>query len=154
MADNYKVLNADQDEITIGSKERSGIHTTTRYTNDGDDEAFGSKADAPATSDNGTFTYIALFKRLLQKTIVGAAFIATGQVDISNIATNIVTARATRRRITIIQDSIVDIFIGTSVESGAKLLGIPGATITIETTAEIKAICATTAKISFIEEYD
>lgn len=34
---------------------------------DGDHVSFGAKADAVATSDTGTFTLLALFKRLLQK---------------------------------------------------------------------------------------
>ena len=34
---------------------------------DGDDAAFGAKADSAATSDTGTFSFVSLFKRLLQR---------------------------------------------------------------------------------------
>lgn len=45
---------------------------------DGADGAFGAKADAAATTDTGTFTFLALFKRLLTKT---PAIPATGTVN-------------------------------------------------------------------------
>src|SRR5260221_14110123 len=41
------------------------------YAYDGYNVTFGAKADAAATTDAGTFTFMALFKRLLGKLLVG-----------------------------------------------------------------------------------
>src|SRR5260221_13502055 len=41
------------------------------YQYDGDGVTFGAKADAAATTDAGTFTFMALVKRLLGKLLVG-----------------------------------------------------------------------------------
>src|SRR6266702_1414228 len=41
------------------------------YQYDGDGVTFGAKADASATSDSGTFTFMAFVKRLLGKLLVG-----------------------------------------------------------------------------------
>src|SRR5258708_15126976 len=41
------------------------------YAKDGGNVTFGAQADAAATTDAGTFTFIALFKRLLGTLLVG-----------------------------------------------------------------------------------
>src|SRR5260221_1358518 len=41
------------------------------YAKDGGNVTFGAQADAAATTDAGTFTFMALFKRLLGKLLVG-----------------------------------------------------------------------------------
>lgn len=61
---------------------------------DGDHVSFGAKADAVATSDTGTFTLLALFKRLLGKWSAGTgtkANVASSASSVTILAAN--TAR-------------------------------------------------------------
>lgn len=51
--------------------EESGRPVYDTYVEDGQDEALGAKVDTAATTDTGTFSLIALFKRLLQKWTAG-----------------------------------------------------------------------------------
>lgn len=51
--------------------EESGRPVYDTYVEDGQDEALGAKADTAATTDTGTFSLIALFKRLLEKWTAG-----------------------------------------------------------------------------------
>lgn len=78
---------------------------------DGDDASIGAKADAFATTDTGTFSLIALFKRLLQgvttigtntaasATNKGAANLITSQVTSTGSAATLAIARSTRRSV-------------------------------------------------------
>lgn len=78
---------------------------------DGDNASLGAKADAFATTDTGTFSLIALFKRLLQgvttigtntaasATNKGAANLITSQVTSTGSAATLAIARSTRRSV-------------------------------------------------------
>ena len=52
---------------------------------DGDNVSLGAKADAAATTDMGTFSLIALFKRLLQKVTAGI-LLAAGEAHVGEVA--------------------------------------------------------------------
>lgn len=90
----------------------------------------------------------------------GAANLANGQVSVGTTAggTQVVTARATRRAVTITNLGTTDVYIGVgtvSTTNGDLLLGVKGASKTICTTAAVKAIVASGSQnVSFLEEYD
>jgi len=73
MSDEFKVVKGDDGEYYIGvvvkgggTGSGSGSGSSGAVTvADGADVAFGSKDDAAATSDSGSFTFISLFKRAL-----------------------------------------------------------------------------------------
>src|SRR5260221_10107666 len=70
------------------------------YTYDGDNVTFGAKADAAATTDAGTFTFQALFKRLLGKLLVGQQTMAASVgVVIASDQTPQTSATATRSNV-------------------------------------------------------
>src|SRR5258708_33299576 len=54
--------------VTTGG---NNLASAAVYQYDGYSVTFGAKADAAATTDAGTFTFMALFKRLLGKLLVG-----------------------------------------------------------------------------------
>jgi hypothetical protein len=56
-----------KDFAAQGAGSSGDPHRPKRAVADGDDEALGAKADTAATDDTGTWSLIALFKRLLQK---------------------------------------------------------------------------------------
>jgi hypothetical protein len=78
---------------------------------DGNDETQGSQTDAAASTDTGTFSLIALFKRLLQGVTTlltnttglaknaGAANLSTTQVTATGTAATLAVARPTRRSV-------------------------------------------------------
>ncbi len=70
------------------------------YTYDGDNVTFGAKADAAATTDAGTFTFMALVKRLLGKLLVGQQTMAASVgVVIASDQTPQTSATATRSNV-------------------------------------------------------
>ncbi len=70
------------------------------YMYDGYDVTMGAEADAAASSDAGTFTFIALFKRLLGKLLVGQQTMAASVgVAIASDQTPQTSATATRSNV-------------------------------------------------------
>ncbi len=70
------------------------------YMYDGYDVTMGTEADAAASSDAGTFTFIALFKRLLGKLLVGQQTMAASVgVAIASDQTPQTSATATRSNV-------------------------------------------------------
>ncbi len=70
------------------------------YQYDGYSVSFGAKADAAATTDAGTFTFMALFKRLLGKLLVGQQTMAASVgVAIASDQTPQTSATATRSNV-------------------------------------------------------
>src|SRR5260221_6963750 len=70
------------------------------YQYDGDGVTFGAKADAAATTDAGTFTFMALVKRLLGKLLVGQQTMAASVgVVIASDQTPQTSATATRSNV-------------------------------------------------------
>ncbi len=73
---------------------------TAVYMYDGYHVTFGAQADASASSDTGTFTFIALFKRLLGKLLVGQQTMAASVgVAIASDQTPQTSATATRSNV-------------------------------------------------------
>lgn len=87
----------------------------------------------------------------------GVANLAHGQVALSSSATQVVSTRATRRAVTIVNLSTTDIYVGNTgvtTSTGQLLLGSKGAAITIETVTAVFAIVTTgTPSVSYLEEY-
>lgn len=80
-------------------------------------------------------------------------------MNISSTAATIVAARANRVDVTILNDQTVSIFIGVATVTtadGFKL--IPGAALTLRTTALVQGITAAASpaadKVHYIESYD
>lgn len=82
---------------------------------------------------------------------------ATGQVAIGTTATALVAARASRAAVTIINGTTTPVYIGftsgVTTGTGALLPGAIGASITIETTAALFGITASSSAISFVETF-
>lgn len=136
---------------------------------DGSDAAEGAIADAIVAA-GATGSISAKLRRATQgledlKTlitlagIVGAGTIAAGQisVDTTTNGKQIVSTRTGRRRITITNLGNRDVYIGPSgvtTSNGALLKGTAGASMTIETTAAVYGIVASsTQSVSYLEEY-
>lgn len=84
---------------------------------DGDDATLGAKADSSASSDTGTFSLIALTKRLLEKitalnanNAIAAANVAATRGTATGSAATLAVARATRRGILIRNLDTTDTF--------------------------------------------
>lgn len=132
---------------------------------DGQDEAFGAKADTAAATDTGTYTYMAFIKRLLAKLTtgipitgyLGTATIAAGQATAGSASGALVAARATRRRVTLYNGHATDVlYVGAGTVSTANGLAVKaGTSVTLETVAAVNGIRGASADItvSFIEEY-
>lgn len=74
MADNFTFLDSAGATKTCRAKDTTGAGgplAPYHAVNDGDDLAIGATSDTQATSDAGTFSLIALFKRLLSKLTSG-----------------------------------------------------------------------------------
>lgn len=86
----------------------------------------------------------------------GATAIATGQVSVGTSVIYIVTARDTRKSVTIVNQGTGDIYVGpatVSSSNGFKLSS--GAGLTIRSTAAVQGISASgTQAVNYIEEYD
>lgn len=147
---------------------------------DGDDSTLGAKADSAATSDTGTFSLIALFKRLLQgittlqgqlpsaltsggylktapQTQVGAANLATGQVTTSGTAGTLVSSRTTRRSVTVKNvDSTITVYVGPATVTTSNGFEIKaGESKTFTWTGTIQVIAASgTPVVHYADEYD
>jgi len=93
-------------------------------------------------------------------TQVGAANIANGQVAVTTTAggVQVVAARATRRAVTIVNHADTDVYVGTgtvSATNGMLLLGQKGTSVTIASTAAVRAIAAAgSVTVSYLEEFD
>lgn len=92
-------------------------------------------------------------------TQIGAANLANGQitVDTTSGGVQIANTRATRRSITIVNLGTVDVYVGAgtvSTANGLLLVGVKGASITLYVTGQVKAICAISQAVSYVEEYD
>lgn len=81
-----------------------------------------------------------------------------GVVTVDTTATGVVVkaANASRRRITVVNHGAVDVFIGfdtsLSAANGALLVGVKGASLSFFTTAQIRAICASSQVVGYYEE--
>jgi hypothetical protein len=85
----------------------------------------------------------------------GAQNVATGQVTVATTATLVVTRRATRRSIGILNSGSNTIYLGGPTVTTTTGHQLPsGAFIGIPTTAEIWAIAATSSSVTFVEAYD
>lgn len=88
----------------------------------------------------------------------GAAFMASSQVATSTSEATLVSARATRRSVTVKNiDTSITVYIGPS--SGVtSVSGLPlaaGESISVDTNSEIKVIAASgTPRVAYIETYD
>ena len=87
----------------------------------------------------------------------GSATIATGQVSVAATATLIVAARSGRAKVLIVNHGSTDIYVGASgaaTNTGALLLGVPGAVFEIETAAAVYGIASSGSQtVSYVEEY-
>lgn len=81
MADNFAILDKDGNAVTIGAKDKTTYKNSKHYVEDGDNVALGATADTAATSDTGTFSLIALFKRLLQSITAGLPSVLTAKTS-------------------------------------------------------------------------
>lgn len=91
----------------------------------------------------------------------GAGTIANGQTTISNTAANIAAARDTRKRIVIVNQQTVAVYVGiATVTTGNGLRLDSGASVTLYTQAAVQGITAAAytasgdLKVHYIEEYD
>jgi hypothetical protein len=73
----------DESFVDLGS----GLYARAAATPDGASPALGAKADSAATTDAGTFSLIALFKRLLEKFTAGIGLTA-GESHIGEVGGN------------------------------------------------------------------
>jgi ethanolamine utilization protein EutQ (cupin superfamily) len=81
---------------------------------------------------------------------------ATGQATVLTSALQIAPARADRKRLTLVMAGAVDVFIGGSAVTagnGALLTGVKGSTLVLETTSAVFGISASSAVVSYIEEF-
>ena len=82
----------------------------------------------------------------------------SGVVTVDTTATGVVVkaANANRRRITVVNHGTVDVFIGfdtsLTAANGALLVGVKGASLSFFTTAQIRAICASSQVVGYDEE--
>lgn len=87
---------------------------------------------------------------------IGSGAVANGQVAPTSVAATLVAARDTRKRLVLLNDGTVDVYIGIATVTTANGFQLsPGASITLYTTALLQAITASgTGVIHYIEEYD
>jgi hypothetical protein len=117
----------------------------------------------PVIGDFGMIVYTIPSANFTQRVIVekdyGGGTIATGQVAVDTTAggTVIAAARATRRRIVIVNHGTTDVYIGVSgltTSTGMLLIGIAGASVHLETAAAVYGIVGSgNQTVSFVEEY-
>ena len=88
----------------------------------------------------------------------GAASMGNGQVSISDTATLIVAANATRRGVIIVNHGTTDVYIGAptvTTSAGLLLAGTKGASISLGYKGAVQGIVATGSQvISYLEVYD
>ena len=86
----------------------------------------------------------------------GAQNIATGQVTVNTTATLVLTRRATRRSIGILNTGTTTIYIGVAGVSATTGHQLPsGSFIGLPATAEVWAISVTSAgTVTYVEAYD
>src|SRR5512139_1841783 len=93
---------------------------------------------------------------------IGASAFATGQTTVSNSGTAVAAAVETRKRIVLVNQETVPVWIGagTAVATTTGLRLDPGASVTLYTTAAVYAIADVSytasgdAKVHYIEETD
>jgi len=87
---------------------------------------------------------------------IGSSALASGQVAPTSVAGTLIAARETRKRVIILNDGVVDVFIGpatVTTANGFRL--VPGSSIMLITTVLIQGITASgTGAIDYLEEYD
>lgn len=86
----------------------------------------------------------------------GTGSLATGQVSVTTASTQVVAARAGRGKVTISVGSANTCALGNTgvtTTTGFPLQPIAGASVTLDTSAAIFAICSATTTISFIEQF-
>jgi hypothetical protein len=120
----------------------------------------GQQADAVATTNTGTFSLIALVKRLLNVVakVLGAANVATSTATAGVASGVLVAARATRRKVVISNTHATDAaWIGPGVVTALNGYSLPaGQQITIETVAALNCLRSAAADVvlSVCEVYD
>lgn len=119
--------------------------------------------------DAGTGANVATDERTIAATTVhiqrvgeiGSANLASGQTTISSTAANIAAARDTRKRIVIVNQQTVSVWVGpatVTTSNGVRL--DPGASLVLYTTVAVQGITSAAysasgdAKVQYIEEYD
>ena len=89
----------------------------------------------------------------------GGTTIATGQVTVTDSATQIAAARSGRRGLVIVNHGTTDVYVGLSgvtTATGVLLKGTAGASISIPTSAAVYGIVAAAGSqgVSYLEVYD
>lgn len=112
----------------------------------------------------GSGTTVATDERTINATTVhvqrtdeiGASAIASGQAAPTSTAATLVAARETRKRLILVNQGTVDVYVGPATVTTSNGLKIPaGAALTLYTTALIQGITSSgTGAIHYIEEYD
>jgi hypothetical protein len=100
-----------------------------------------------------------LLCQLYSGQFLGAANTNTGTVAVPTTAggTQMVAARATRRKVTLINNSTTPVYYGSGIitSANATLPGVVGASIDIYSRDQIKALSSSgTVNVSFVEVYD
>jgi hypothetical protein len=87
---------------------------------------------------------------------IGSTTIATGQPAPTTTSAQLVAARDTRKRITLVNQGAANVYVGTgTVTTTGGFLIAPGAALTLYVTSAINARTdAGTGAIHYIEEYD
>lgn len=86
----------------------------------------------------------------------GSTAIATGQVSVGTSVIYVVTARDTRKSVTIVNHGSSEIYVGPATVTTSNGLKLPsGAGLTVRSTVGIQAISPSgTNSVHYIEEYD
>lgn len=117
----------------------------------------GQQADTVATSNTGTFSLVALFKRLLNL-LTGAANVVTGTATAGVASGVLVAARATRRSVIVSNTHATDAaWVGPGVVSAANGYSLPaGQQATFHTVAALNCLrsAGNNITLSFVEVYD
>lgn len=119
----------------------------------------GSVTDAAVTGDNdGTISAKLRGLSIQLDKLTSSNSFATGQVALATTASQVAAERTTRRSITIVNTSTIDVYVGgtgVTTTTGQLLLGVKGASLTLEVTGAIHAIATSgTPTVTFVEEYN
>lgn len=122
-----------------------------------DDVAITAGSGTTIGADERTINSVAV--KVQRVVVEGGTAIATGQVTPTASAATLLAARETRKDMTFYNGTNMTVYIGpASVTTANGLALIPGAGITIRSTALIQNIVATitglTGVVSYIETYD
>lgn len=112
---------------------------------------------AKGDSTNGLLVNLGTNNDVSVTSQVGVANIATGQQGLTTSAAQVVAAQPTRRSVTIVNLSSIDVYVGNTgvtTSTGQLLLGTKGTALTLETATAVFAVAASgTPTVSYLEEY-